>query len=478
MNNTTKLKYSNKKNIRDKKEICESCHKKLPCNCIKIKSSNSLFTEFSIASPTLVNYIDNVNYAESLDNINYAIDLINKIYNRDNKTIKYKRWCFRGRTPEINKKIFELLDPMYNHSKNITKLKNDIDRYKATPKILEIKNKEKKYVVYRNYEKFLKKIKQYNIKGNICIKYPNMCQFHGGDLFAHSQWTALQVLRWNQENLIYILVNLYNNYNESKVVDQHNKLLDINLLAIAGFFHDIGKGGDCFYNIYSSKKYNGKGSNTHPKWCGDIILGIKKYKICNGDKISIFNIKKLLEKHFEFSKYEIFLIAISSYMHWELGRLNLHLSRFLDKSNNSNSVINNEIDKYLIKFYKYCKLANLHLFNSSLYKDHIISYTLIASIIIAGADITASTNRRLPTKLFEPTTFKDFLLFNESYEPSDFRVMIKDNGKEKGINIVKQKYPTDNAWEKFYMNILFLPLVHLIFYRHIKIHASHLYDLN
>ena len=54
-----------------------------------------------------------------------------------------------------------------------------------------------------------------------------LCQGHSGNLFEHSQWAALQILKW------YI--------DKDPIMDD----LDLETTIVATFFHDIGKGGDC-----------------------------------------------------------------------------------------------------------------------------------------------------------------------------------------------------------------------------------------
>jgi HD superfamily phosphodiesterase len=60
--------------------------------------------------------------------------------------------------------------------------------------------------------------------GDVC---PGVIQSHGGNVYEHSVWSAMQVKQWSE---------------------QKNPLMhgvDIDTAMVSALLHDIGKGGDC-----------------------------------------------------------------------------------------------------------------------------------------------------------------------------------------------------------------------------------------
>ena len=145
------------------------------------------------------------------------------------------------------------------------------------------------------------------------IKDLGLCQSHGGDLFAHSQWSALQIINWFENN--------------NEII----KNLDLPTTVVCAFFHDIGKAYDCKYNMYDTTKYDGKGDITHPEYCGDVILGKIKLRKCTIDSNiydECINVNDLLKNNFK--DIDLKLIALTAYMHWEFGKLNMGDEKLLD----------------------------------------------------------------------------------------------------------------------------------------------------
>jgi hypothetical protein len=254
---------------------------------------------------------------------------------------------------------------------NFIKLKKNLKLYISTP--WDGIN----YYTDAEYKRQLAdKISSQNIEDStICIKEPNntLCQTHGGNLFEHSQWSALIIYIWFRDK-----------HELVRYIDNKYKKLAI----IAGFFHDIGKGGDCFYNVYNENKYDRQKDYIHPEYCADMIIGDKEY-ILNCLINNKINIKKLLQNLFEFDDIEIQIIALLSYMHWEFGKFNLPNSEYtyIDYSKKFilgfNKYFNqtfenlNDIDKYL-------KTINIDLLE-----------LLRLCILISCADITAGTNKHV-----------------------------------------------------------------------------------
>jgi hypothetical protein len=189
-----------------------------------------------------------------------------------------------------------------------------------------------------------------------------LCKSHSGNLFEHSQWAALHILKWHDD--------------KDPIMDG----LDLETTLIAAFFHDIGKGGDCikttengetWLDIYSKEKYNGEGEANHPIHCSNMILGKKDFIInCKNDhKI---NIKNLIEK--EYPDVKIKDIALAALMHWEFGKLNIPGGNADDK-----------VQTYLTIFNESCKTIEIEPSEQ----------LLKLCIAVACADIAAGSNKRL-----------------------------------------------------------------------------------
>jgi hypothetical protein len=202
-------------------------------------------------------------------------------------------------------------------------------------------------------------------------RYPyqmKICQSHEGNLFEHSQWSALQIVQWfNERNDIILGV-------------------DKKTAVISAFFHDIGKGGDCiktcknslqhrcWLDMYSPEKYEGKGEAEHPVYSRDMILGKRMFKLDCSEKCDSnceININHVLKD--AFPDININEVALAAEMHWEFGRINI------------GEYTRQKILDYLASFEKACKNCNL---KSS-------QKLLRLCIVVACADITAGTNKRL-----------------------------------------------------------------------------------
>ena len=223
-----------------------------------------------------------------------------------------------------------------------------------------------------------------------------LCQTHGGDLFAHSQWSALQIIKWFDEN-------------NSLIED-----LDINETVLCAFFHDIGKGYDCIFNMYDSNKYDKKGDHVHPNYCGNVILGKIDVQKCDGTGEKI-NIKDFFNKYY--SAYDITHIALTAYMHWEFGKLNI----------GPDTELLFRVFGYLHTFFQTCLKLKI---------DH-TEKLLKLCIAIGCADITASTNSRF-----------------------------KDHNFGDKITIAKQRYASFNPWEFYGMEQKYINYRHHILFHY------------
>jgi len=275
-----------------------------------------------------------------------------------------------------NDRIKQLLSTSSNADSGLTQIKDIMKMYIASPwdavnnKILD----ENQYNKYLNEYKDKYETGTDNTKLKLCQSNTDdetiknykqiLCQSHSGNLFEHSQWAALQILKWHIDN--------------DPIMDG----LDLETTIIAAFFHDIGKGGDCvnncntnglcWFDMYSNDKYDKKGDAVHPTYCSDMILGKIDF-IVNCTTKQTINIKELLLKIYP--NLNIEKIALAALMHWEFGKLNI-------KNEYSEKI---KIKNYLDMFFNSCQTLGLNP-NDKLLK---------LCIAVACADITAGTNKRL-----------------------------------------------------------------------------------
>jgi len=132
--------------------------------------------------------------------------------------------------------------------------------------------------------------------------------WHSGDLLEHSQWAAYSVLDWLKNPSTYPMV----------------EGLDHSTLLVTTFFHDLGKAGDCIYNVYDKTKYGGKEDTIHPYYSGDYVLRKRKFMAapCKGHTLNIPKIIKSIDP-----KIDIREVGFCSYMHWEFGKINAGWSK-------------------------------------------------------------------------------------------------------------------------------------------------------
>jgi len=256
----------------------------------------------------------------------------------------------------------------------INSIKRAMKRYIASPwdaiskKITEpqqYKNQREAYKKEFGVEKVDKKALCQTRINSSNARYPwqqKLCQSHSGNLFEHSQWSALQIVKWSNE--------------KDPLMDGVN----IRTAIVSAFFHDIGKGGDCvqscgnscWFDMYADTKYNSKGDGIHPTYSGDMILGKIPFIPNCQKKWFKLNIKDILEK--TYPDIPINEVALAAYMHWEFGKLNIPGKPESEK-----------VEIYLNNFKESCDKCDLTP-NESL---------LRLCIAVACADISAGTNRRL-----------------------------------------------------------------------------------
>jgi len=156
-----------------------------------------------------------------------------------------------------------------------------------------------------------------------------LCQAHAGNLFEHSQWTTYQIQQWA----------------DTKILDG----VDLNTALVSAFAHDLGKGGDCIYDMYSDTKYNKQGDRSHPTNCGDVLAGTAKFFACNGaTKGAQIDVRKTISE--AFPKVNINEVALAAYMHWELGTIN---------AAKTDAEKDAAVKNYLRNFKNYVSIVNL-----------------------------------------------------------------------------------------------------------------------
>jgi len=184
-----------------------------------------------------------------------------------------------------------------------------------------------------------------------------LCQSHAGNLLEHSQWTAYQIQQWAND--------------KSKILEG----VDLNTALVAAFTHDMGKGGDCIYDMYSNDKYNKKGDRSHPENCGDLLMGTSKFYTCNGDKKGAeINVKTAIAE--AFPKVETKELALAAYMHWEFGEINRAKTP---------AEVDTNVTAYVKKFKDACTKVGLTASKK----------LLKLCMAVSCADIAGSTNVRI-----------------------------------------------------------------------------------
>jgi hypothetical protein len=289
----------------------------------------------------------------------------NILYNRQSGgSCRYCQGIDKTKCTCKNSEIDLLLNKDFTSNHPIIELKNLLNKYIATPwgydgimpkywtKLDDAykKAQETTNIVHINN---LCQIKENNT-GKIC----SLCANHGGNLFAHSQWSALQVLEWFKTNDILV------------------EGLDLVTCIVASFFHDIGKGGDCYYDMYSDNKYHNKGDESHPEYSGHMILGRIEFNRCQKANNTSLKINELIKTYF--INVDIREIALSGYMHWEFGKLNY-----------TSPSIEERYYNYVKTFIKYAREVGYDNIST-----HLLSQLKLC-ILVGCADIAAGSDIRL-----------------------------------------------------------------------------------
>ena len=210
-------------------------------------------------------------------------------------------------------------------------------------------------------------------------------QSHGGDLFQHSQWSALYLKTWYSEltyDRLNTIINEVVNSQLFKRIISDDIETNLRFLQLCGFLHDIGKGGDCShpscigYDMYHPQKYGDRG-DIHPIICKQVIMNPgERY---NGQ------LQKLMDeiiKNYKDGDTAQVIIALCGALHWEFGKLNIPAPNGL------------LIDDY-IKILRN-EITDINTYGINLI-DEICTLTKLV-MSISCADIAAASNRGIPQK--------------------------------------------------------------------------------
>ena len=120
------------------------------------------------------------------------------------------------------------------------------------------------------------------------------------------------------------------------VVGNASETVVIQILPWFRHLHDIGKGGDCikycddhdvcWYAVYNTERYFVEGKQKddgyHPNFSGQILMGQRPFYLsCTIDSRDVLDVPNLVASLGE--QVDPREVALASYMHWEVGRLNI-----------------------------------------------------------------------------------------------------------------------------------------------------------
>ena len=219
-------------------------------------------------------------------------------------------------------------------------------------------------------------------------------QSHGGDLFQHSQWTALNIDRWTREHPDFRSLTFsfeiikrdgffQSLFNAEEYAKHDIQVDDVGMffIILCAFFHDIGKGGDGIYDMYAEGKYGeGTDDSAHPEVCAK--------KIINPERLYHNHLKTVLDYIFQLKifvkpDYLRRLMAMTAHVHWEFGKLNIPLAKG-----------GWQTDMYVKKIFEAIDLYELGRENR---------YLIIRiCMMISTADIAAGANHEIKLSSIDP----------------------------------------------------------------------------
>jgi hypothetical protein len=208
--------------------------------------------------------------------------------------------------------------------------------------------------------------------------------FHQGDLYQHSVWTALFVQKQFRDRTEWA---------------QYIPPEYMNLCVITGFLHDIGKGGDLVFEFYDKP--------VHPQTGYDYIMGTKPYQLEKGGSLDIPRLLQNVNIPINFQPVVAFLVL----SHWEFG----------DHIRQMNGTNTDELAQKYVK-----TIQDIQVKTGISITDHNTNGILTAmSILIAVCDIMGSEAYMEPSK------------FDELAK----KLVSQSNLVVKDLNVVVDQYP-------------------------------------
>lgn len=266
---------------------------------------------------------------------------------------------------------------------------------------------------------------------------------HGSQhVLGHSLWSALYM-----ENFFLLNSRFVQGLDEQEAV-------------LCGFFHDIAKATNCgltcrenkcWLDVYNPLNYHAKGDSVHPQVGGDVVLGKERFwSECPVDdvKVRIFadleQWKKthggasllLPHEYFAWTGVDFRVVALTTYMHWEVGNINAALARDpFDKEKHEQAY-----DKYIALFSGKCSQSGL---TPSL-------YLLRLCMVVAFADILAASLEELTQESKNPLSAANQLgiKINGLKKFPFFQLLLQ----KVPISEVRSYYTSSNPWRNFKMD--------------------------
>lgn len=258
-----------------------------------------------------------------------------------------------------------------------------------------------------NYIGLMQELRKYKTTNITKLVKGKVEGFHQGHLLEHSTWVGMLSPKVATNR---IFSNLYKTIGTTKDV-----------YMIGGYFHDIGKSGDCsikavhqgfsmnspkmsICNYVKSEDGNIVGMDyfhipDHPEKGYEYMKGYRKYikytlggidsaenYMHGGIDVYVTDWEKLFE-HLNLSEYEIALVRIAAGAHWYFGKSMDRLLKSSRTGENRKDIIKNFIDKIILfSTDEFIELDKLTLFK-------IILYVIIISIAdILGSKYEPSLN--------------------------------------------------------------------------------------
>jgi len=193
--------------------------------------------------------------------------------------------------------------------------------------------------------------------------------FHAGDLYEHSIWSANTVVQWWQE--------------ESEWVEGINPKY-MGLTVVSSLLHDVGKAGDLKF-VYKCKK-------SHPHVGFEYLMGCRPYLIAlNG--VKKWNLNHVLSQ-LPLTKLEKKVAAVLCGIHWDYGEIVLKSICNLRKQNMLTQKAKDEI------FYKYLSALQKVCADAGYRNGQIDDQILRMAILISAADVRGVRCNKYSNNIF------------------------------------------------------------------------------